>query len=183
MERREEQIPRQISDAQYSCSPPKDQCPAYPQAVISSFWPAPPSSHTGHDVLWFGIWFCLVWITFPVHVTLPSFLCTCTLAVHGKPKLHCFTVSTTEQQLKPQSVINTILLLNRKQSSVSAVRKKINSIPAETRPGTKAGKHESEIWRTICNQVLFQGLLLCKLSLASIKPQLMTDTLGRLGKA
>jgi len=33
------------------------------------------------------------------------------------------------------------------------------------------------------SQVLFQALLLCKLSLARIKPQLMTDTLGRLGNA
>lgn len=39
----------------------------------------------------------------------------------------------TEQQLKPQCVINFILALNPKHSARTATREKINSIQAETR--------------------------------------------------
>ncbi|KAK4829726.1 hypothetical protein QYF61_006187 [Mycteria americana] len=41
--------------------------------------------------------------------------------------------SLTSQQLKHQCVINIILILNPKHSTTPATRKKINSIPAETR--------------------------------------------------
>jgi len=43
------------------------------------------------------------------------------------------SVSTAQQHLNHQCVINIILIPNPKQSTISATRKKINSIPAETR--------------------------------------------------
>lgn len=69
-----------------------------------------------------------------------SFLCTCSLADHGKRKSPWLGVSTTQQQLKFQCVINIILIFcifNTEQSTMPATKKKIHSMPAETRAGYK----------------------------------------------
>lgn len=60
----------------------------------------------------------------------PGFLFLCSLAEHGKLKSPWLRVSCTQQH---QYVINIILRLNPKPSSVSAARKKITSVLAKTR--------------------------------------------------
>lgn len=60
-----------------------------------------------------------------------SCLCTCSLADHETLKSPQLRVSTAQQQLKCQCVINAILILNPKCSTVPANKKKINSNPAE----------------------------------------------------
>lgn len=48
-------------------------------------------------------------------------------------KSPCLKVSATEEQQKPHCVTNIILMLNPNHSTVRAIKKKTNSITAETR--------------------------------------------------
>ena len=54
-------------------------------------------------------------------------------AEHGELKKSLTSTSTTQQQLRHQRVTNITLILNPKHSTVPATRRKINSVPAETR--------------------------------------------------
>lgn len=60
----------------------------------------------------------------------PIFLCTCSLAKHGKPKSPSERVNTTQQQWKQCGII--FLILNSQCSTVSATRSSNNSIPSES---------------------------------------------------
>lgn len=59
----------------------------------------------------------------------PGFLCTSSLADHRKLKSPGFGVSTTKQELKYESITNTI---PTKHSTGPATRKNINPILADT---------------------------------------------------
>ena len=52
---------------------------------------------------------------------------------YEKLKSPWLRISTAQQQLKHQCVINVILILNPKRNTIPATRNKINSTPAETR--------------------------------------------------
>lgn len=60
----------------------------------------------------------------------PIFLCTCSLAKHGKPKSPSERVNTTQQQWKQCGII--ILILNSQCSTVSVTRNSSNFIPSES---------------------------------------------------
>ncbi|KFV44559.1 Sodium channel protein type 5 subunit alpha, partial [Gavia stellata] len=55
------------------------------------------------------------------------------LGQYKKLKIPRLSVSTAQQQLKHQCVVNIILLLDPKHRTIPTTRKKINSIPAKTR--------------------------------------------------
>jgi len=59
----------------------------------------------------------------------PSFLCTSSLGREWEAEIFF----TAEQQLKYQCVINIIVILNAKHSTIPATKKKNNTIPDETR--------------------------------------------------
>lgn len=65
-------------------------------------------------------------------VLLDGFLCVCLLAGHRKLKNLWFRVNTWEKW-KHQCVINIFLMLNPKHNVDPLIKKKINSIPGETR--------------------------------------------------
>ena len=86
----------------------------------------------------------------------PSFLCTSFLAEHGKLQSPWLSVSTAQQQLKHQCIINIMLILNPKHSTIPATRKKINSVPAENKTVTNTmfgtnPNHSTTglLWRTL----------------------------------
>lgn len=92
-----------------------------PQQQMAPPSQLPPSLNTGHDV----ISLCPVQVR--VLALIPSGLSTFSLAEHQTLKSLWVRVSTAEQQLKHYCVIDIILILVKKTSSVSATRKKINS--------------------------------------------------------
>lgn len=111
---------QKMSDAQCYCSPPADQSPSSPPSFIvqhdatgcvMSLWPVRVSCSS-----------CV-----PSQLPVPS---ASSLAGNEKLKSPWFHVSTAQQQLKPQCVINIILILNPTHSTVPATGKRINSIPA-----------------------------------------------------
>ena len=112
--------------------PPTDAQPVPEHLPPAS---SPPSLYTEHDVIWYGIFLWPVWVTV-LAVSPPSFLCPPAYSLVGwgeKLKSPWLSVNTAQQQLKHQCVINIILILNPNHITVPATRKKINSIPAETR--------------------------------------------------
>ena len=67
-------------------------------------------------------------------VSPPRSLCTLSSLLVGqcnKQRSTCVFLSTSQQQLKHQYIINTILITNSKYSNIWASVKEINSIPAE----------------------------------------------------
>ena len=102
---------------------------------------APPSQllpylYTEHDVPWYGIPLWLVRVGCPGYA--PSQLLVHLLA--GRAWETEKSLSATQQQLNHERVINSILTLNPKHSTVPATKKKINSIPAKTRTREKLKK-------------------------------------------
>ena len=92
-------------------------------------------------MMFYGMEYPFGWFGSAVLALLPpSFLHTCLLAEHRKLKNPWLKISATQQQLKHQRVINIILTLNSKHSTVPATKKKINSIPAKTRTREKLKK-------------------------------------------
>lgn len=116
-----------------NCSPHSDQCPAHPRWAVGSSWPT--SSVNILTMMLHGMEYPFGKFRSAVLTVLPpSFSCTCSLPECGKLKNPGFRVSTAQQQPKYQCVANIILILNPKQSTVPAARKKSNSsIPAESR--------------------------------------------------
>lgn len=103
--------------------------PMSSQTLSSSPEPAlPPASRTEHNALWCGI------SPWPAGASCPSFFCP---PVHllvrwgEEQKRPWLSVSTTQLQLKHQSVTNFILILNSKHSTLLATSKKNNFIPAQ----------------------------------------------------
>ena len=121
-----------------NCSPPTDRCPGSSRAAIAAPQPTPPSLYTEHDVIWYGI---ALW---PVSVICPGYAPS-QLLVHlltgrlweAEKSLtyykHCLATTKTSV------CYHIILMLNPTHSTIPATRKKINSIPDETR--TSAKKH------------------------------------------
>ena len=64
---------------------------------------------------------------------------------YEKLKSPWLRVSTAQEELKHQHVINIILIPSPKHSTISSTRKKINSIPAETRRGTQQNQANSSL--------------------------------------
>ena len=116
------------SDAQCNCSPPADRCQSRDLPLLASS-PVYILGMTFHGMEYpFGQLGSAAPAVLP-----PRFLHTCLLAEHGKLKSPWPKISATQQQLKHRNVINIILTLNPKHSTVPATKKKVNSVPAETR--------------------------------------------------
>lgn len=95
--------------------------------------PLPSFSHkicTEYDVVGYGIFLC------PVRVSCPD--CAppaCCAAPASQLESPWLCINTAWQQPTQRRVIRILLILNPKPSAIAATRKKMNSIPAETRTG------------------------------------------------
>ena len=104
-------------------------------SVLSPPQPAAPSLYTGHDSAWYGIPLWPVWVSCPGCV--PSQLLvplqpSCWLGMRSWKILDLVQIWLSNNW-KHQCVINIHLILKPKYNTLPATRKKINSIPAETR--------------------------------------------------
>lgn len=104
--------------------------------------PILPSLYLGHDSLLHRIYICPVQLSCPDSDT--SWLTVYLLSDTTQTTLKVFglVLSTAQQQPKLQCVISIILAMNPKYSSVPAIRKKMNFIPAKNR--TKYYKDSSD---------------------------------------
>lgn len=125
---------KEKSDARYNC--------------IRSIWSrsipcqvTPPSLYTDHDTLCFGISLSPAQVSSPGHAS-SQLLVHLLTAEHGKLTCLCKpTASITQPQPKRQRSINTILLLNPKNSNAPATRKKTNLVPVKSRTDSNHPEH------------------------------------------
>lgn len=127
---------RRTRDAQHSCSPPTDQCPPHPSAapdyLLSVYIPRMTFCCMEYPLGQFG--------SAVPDMLPPSFLLISSLPENGKLKSPWFGVSTAEEIPKHQCIVNIILRLNKKKTTVPYSRNKI--IPLET--GTE--RWQGETW-------------------------------------
>lgn len=99
-----------------------DQGTAHPWAVIGISQPTSPTLFTGYDILWYGIFFWSVCVSWPGygHPQLLVQLVSGMTWETGK-----FFTWGKHNLATPENVINMILILNPKHSTVPATRKKI----------------------------------------------------------
>lgn len=121
---------RQTSDTVADC-PLANGCSASPQAEISPSPPTPPV-YVLSRTFWGLEYPCGQFRSALLALLPPSSLCSCSLAEYRKLKSPWLGV-TSWQQLKHQRVTNIVLLQNPKHSTRPPTRKKINSLPAQTR--------------------------------------------------
>ena len=94
----------------------------------------PPSFFFPQLIYW--AWRHMVWNSPLASLGQLSWLCplpaSCASGRAWNAKKSLASINITQQQLKHQCVINIILMLNPKHSTIPATKKKINSIPAKT---------------------------------------------------
>lgn len=116
--------------------PPTNAQPVPDQGPLASF---PHSSYAKHHMV---LKYLLVHFGWAVRaLSPPNFLCSPVYSLAGQYKEAEEPLTTAWQQLKNQCIINIILILNSKHSSVPSIGKVINSVPAKTRTKIKGDRH------------------------------------------
>lgn len=101
-----------------------DWCPACPKQQSQ---PVLLCLCTGHNILWYGISLCPVWVSCP-----GSQQCTCSLAEHGRAKSPWFRVSSSQHQPKHRCYQH-YSYINSKQAPCQLLRRKLTL--SQLKPG------------------------------------------------
>lgn len=139
-----------IQNKWFNCSPPTEWCPDCPQetsALPSSPWSTLPKFYVSiwHHRIW-NIPLTM-WVSCPG--SFPSISCAPSVSSlagqHKKQK----NLQLHQQQLKYQCVINIILIISPKRSTITATLTKTNATPTRTRTVYQNASSENEVTRLI----------------------------------